>query len=126
MVLQLLLEHARLFVNVQQLILRYNDRNPMDAPQPLARVLQRRANAHLRDLRLKGFDDTLEVRLRHHTVAAQEKFGETFSRMFRRLSIGSSRCGRKICDGYSRACTSTDERLDGTGRDRLGERAIGN
>src|SRR5215467_6054247 len=116
MALQLLLEHSRLFVNLQQLILRYNYRNSMDAPQPLARALQRRANTHLRDLWLKGFDDTLEIRLRHNPVAAQEKFGETFSRMFRRLSIGSSCCGSKICNGYSRTCTSTDERLDRTGR----------
>jgi hypothetical protein len=121
MALQFLLEYSRLFVSVQQQVLRYNNRNPMDTPQALPRLLQRRTYAQLRYLRLKGFDDPLEVRLRHNTVAAQEKFGETFSRVFRRLSVGSSCGGRKICEGYSRSCASTDERLDRAGCDRISE-----
>src|SRR5215831_1690832 len=126
MALQLLLEYSRLFVSIQQQVLRYNYSNSMDAPQPLTRVLQGRANAHMQYLRLKGFDDPLEVRLRHNTLAAQEKLGETFLRMFRRLSVGSSCCGRKICDGNAWSCASTDESLDRTGCHRIGKGSIGN
>src|SRR5262249_13886129 len=104
MALQLLLEDSRLFVDIQQQVPGQNYGNPMDAPQPLARMLQCRTNAHLRYFGLKGFDNTLEVRLRYNTVAAQKEFGETLSRMFRRLPVGSARCGRKIGDGYSRSC----------------------